>query len=330
MADFFLTCGHFFLAAAVHDIYLLRAKALRGTRCVHRHIACANDSSLLANVYRCRVVWEFVSLHQVYTRQKFVGGIYAVEVFAVDLHKVRQTGTGTNINSAEAFLLHQLFDGEGAADNSVNYNFYAQLFQCGDFMLYDFLGQTELRNTVHQHTACSMQRFVHGYIIAHFCQIAGAGQTAGTAAYYGNLFALAFCRSLNIVIQAMLARIVGNKALQATDSYRLALDAQHAFALALVFLRADTSADSRQGALLLKDFIGLGKVFLCYLMDKLRNININRAAAYTTRFGAVQATLCLVYRHFLSVAKCYLLKVFVTHISRLFRHSISHSSTHLQ
>ena len=85
----------------------------------------------------------------------------------------------------------------------------------------------------------------------------------------------------------MLTRIVGNKALQAADSDRLALDTQHTFALALVFLRADTAADSRQCALLLKDFISLGKVFLCNLMDKLRNININRAAAYTTRFGAV-------------------------------------------
>ena len=197
-------------------------------------------------------------------------------------------------------------------------------------MLYDFLRQTELRNTIHQHAAGSMQRFVHGYIIAHFSQIAGTGQTAGAAAYYGNLLALAFCRSFHIVIQAVLTRIVGNKALQATDCYRLALNAKHAFTLALVFLRADTSADSGQGALLLENFISLGKVFLCHLMDKLRNININRAAAYTTRFGAVQATLCLVYRHFLSVAKCYLLKVFVTHISRLFRHSISHSSTHLQ
>ena len=243
---------------------------------------------------------------------------------------MRQTGAGTNINSAEAFLLHQLFDGEGAADNSVNYDFYAQLFQCGDFVLYDFLGQTELRNAVHQHAAGSMQRFVHGYIIAHFSQITGASQAARAAAYYGNLLALAFCRSFYIVIQAMLTRIVGNKALQAADCYRLALDTQHALAFALVFLRADTSADSRQCTLLLKNFISLGKVFLCHLMDKLRNININRAAAYTTRFGAVQAALCLVYRHFLSVAKCYLLKVFVTHISRLLRHSISHSSTHLQ
>ena len=128
----------------------------------------------------------------------------------------------------------------------------------------------------------------------------------------------------------MLTCIVGNKALQTADCYRLALDTKHAFALALVFLRADTAADSRQGTLLLENFISLDKVFLRNLMDKLRNININRAAAYTTRFGAVQATLGLVYRHFLSVAKCYLLKVFVTHISRLLRHSISHSSTHLQ
>ena len=215
---------------------------------------------------------------------------------------MRQSGVGTNINSAEAFLLHQLFNGEGAADNSVYNDFNAQLFQRRDFMLYDFLRQTELRNAIHQYAACSMQCFVHGYVITHFCQIASAGQTARTAAYYSNLFALALCRSLYVVIQTMLTCIVSNEALQTANSYRLTLNAQHAFALALVLLRTYATADSRQSAFALQNFISFCKVFLSYLMDELRNININRAAANTARLRAVQAALCLIYCHFLSVA----------------------------
>ena len=197
-------------------------------------------------------------------------------------------------------------------------------------MLHNFLGQTELGNAIHQHAASSMQCFVHGYIIAHFGQITCTGQAAGATAHNSNLFALAFCRSFYFVVQAIFTSIISYKAFQTTNCHRLALNAQNALALALILLGTYATANSGQSAFALQNLVSLSKILLSNLMDEFGNFNINRAATHATRLGTVQATLCLIHCHFFSIAQSYLFKVFIANIGRLFRHRVSHSSTHLQ
>ena len=330
VVDFFLTSRHFIFTTTVNDINVFSTKSFSSTSSVHRHVTCTNDGSLLACVNRSCYFGELVSLHQVYTCQEFVCRIYTIEVFAVNLHKVRQTSTSTNINCIETFFFHQFFNGKGATDYSINYNLYAQIFQCFDFVLYDFLRQTELGNAIHQYATSIVQCFVQSYFVTKFCQIACSSQTGRTAAYDSHFLTFGSNISNFNSIKTILTSVVSYETFQTTNSNRFAFDTKHTFTFALVFLRANATANCRQAILAFQDFNCFSEVFFSNCFDKFRNFYVYRTAFYTTRFRAVQAALCFIHCHFFSITKSYFFKVFITDISRLFRHGISHSSTHLQ
>ena len=90
-----------------------------------------------------------------------------------------------------------------------------------------------------------MKGLKNSYLIAHLCQVSGAGQARRTGTNYGNSDAVGFlwlCRN-NTVFSGP----VSHKALQLSDGNRLALDTADTFSLALAFLRADAAADGGKG-----------------------------------------------------------------------------------
>ena len=309
---------------------MFSAQAFSSTSSVHCHIACTYDCSFLAAVNRSCHFGELVCFHKIYASEEFVCRIYAIQVFAFNVHKIRQTSTSTNINCVEAFFFHQFFNGKSATNYSINNNLNTQIFQSLDFMLHDFFRQTELRNTIHQNATSNMESFVQGYFITKFCQVTCSSQTGRTTTYDGNFLAFGSNIASFYSIKTVLTSVVCYKTFQATNGNRFALNTKHALTFALVFLGANATTNCGQAIFAFQDFDCFCKIFFSNCFDELGNFYIYRTTFNATRFRAVQAALCFVNCHFFGVAKSYFFKVFITDISRLFRHGISHSSTHLQ
>ena len=119
---------------------------------------------------------------------------------------------------------------------------------------------------------------------------------------------------------AVFARVVGYKALQTADGNGLTLDAADTVALALALLRAYTAADSGQSGGLLDLGSRLEELALGNQSDKLRNLNLYRAAGHAGLVLAVQAALCFLDRHFSGVAERYLFEIFIADVRRLLGH----------
>ena len=169
-----------------------------------------------------------------------------------------------------------------------------------DFLLHDFLRQTEFRNTVHQHAARGVQCLEHRNLIAKLCQVAGAGQAGRAGAQHRYLVAVMFWsrhRRLPVVHVP-----VGHIPLQAADSHRLVLDAPDAFGFALGFLRAYPSAYGGQRVLGLDDLVGLIHVSFHDLMNEILNRYVHRAALNAGRVLALQAALGLVDSHLIRIS----------------------------
>ena len=163
------------------------------------------------------------------------------------------------------------------ADDHVGLDINAQLLQALDLVLDDVLGQTELRDAVHQNAAGHMQGLVNGDLVAQLGQVAGDGQAGGTSADDSHLVAVG--GGGNRLGMYVVAVPVRNKALQTADADGFALDAADALALALMLLRADTAADGGQRTGLGNHVIGGLKIALGDVLDEAGNIDLNRAAA---------------------------------------------------
>ncbi len=237
--------GREFGFAAPVDDCRLGTQSLGGAHGVHRHVAAAHYDYLAARLDG-RVVVGVEGTHQVGAGQEFVGRDHAVEVLARNTHETGQSGARTDENGVESLLVEQGVDRQGAADDDVGLDGYAQPAQGVDLALHDpRLRQTELGNAVDQHAAHLVQRLEDVHLVARLSQVAGAGQTGRTAADHGDAAAVARGgRHLGFVFQ----RPVAHVALQLADGYRFALDAQDAGPFALRLLRADASADRRQRA----------------------------------------------------------------------------------
>ena len=163
-----------------------------------------------------------------------------------------------------------------------------------------------------------MQRLENGNLVTHTSQIACAGQTGRACTNDGNLVTVGF--RLYCLLSAVFARVVGNEALQTADGNGLALDAADTVALALALLRAYTAADSGQRGGLLDLGSRFEELALGNQSDKLRNLNLYRAAGHAGLVLAVQAALCFLDRHFSGIAERYLFKVFIADVRRLLGH----------
>ena len=220
-----------------------RTETQRGTCSIHCYVTTADYGNFLTLHDRCGGLLV-KCLHQVASGQVLVCGEYAVCVLARDTHKLRQTCTGTDEYGTEAFLVKQLIDRDGLADDHVGVDLYTQRLYVLDLFFHNrFLRKTELRNTVYQYTACLVQCFEDGHIITHFCQIAGAGQSCRAGSDHGYLFTVLFLGRFGL--DAVLSCPVRYETFQLTDRYGFALDTADTLAFALALLRTNTAADCR-------------------------------------------------------------------------------------
>ena len=84
-----------------------RAQAKRGADRVERRIAAADDGNVFAREidHGFVVSWKFVGMHQVDARQKFIGGVDAIQVLAGNTHELRQPGAGPDEDRVDSLLL---------------------------------------------------------------------------------------------------------------------------------------------------------------------------------------------------------------------------------
>ena len=316
---FFLTCRQFCHAAAVDDVHVLRAETLCGSRSVHGHVTAADDRHVFRVLDRRSGIIA-VSLHQVAAGEEFVCGVHTLQVLARDVHKAGKTCTRADKHGLVAVLVLQLFNRQDTTDNHIGLHLDAERLEVIDFLLHDGLRQTKLRDAVHEHAACKVQRFVNRHVVAQLCEVARAGKTRRAGTDNGNFVAV--LRRGDGGNGSVCVVPVGNKTLQTADADRFALNAAHALAFALRLLRADTAADSRQGRGLRNNLIRALKVVLGDLFDEFRNMNIDRAAGNARHVLTIQAALCFVQRHFFGIAQCDLFKVLVANVRVLRGHGV--------
>ena len=319
VVHFFCTCRKLSLGTAVYDVDIVSTHALCNACAVHSNVAAAEDCDLLCVIDRRRGVF-LICLHQVDTGQVLVCGVDAVETLARNVQEVRQTGAGADKDRLIA-VSEQVVDGLGAADNEVQDEFNALCLQRVDFLLYNSLRETELRNAVHQNAACGVQYLEYGDVIAHVAQIARTGQTGRAGTDDSDLVAVG-SRNLDRIGGRMCHCVVGSETLQTTDRNRLALDAADTLALALTLLRADTTADCREGTGLLDLVVGFNKLALLDQVDEIRNLDVDRTSFYTRLILAVQAAVCLVNCGLSIVAEGYFLKVLISYVRILLRNRV--------
>ena len=232
------------------------------------------------------------------------------------MHESGQSGAGAYEYGVIAFFGQQGVNGGGLADDTVGLDLYAQGLDILDLFLDDaLLGKTEFGNTVDQNAACLVQGFKDLDIIAHFGQIAGAGQAGRTGADDGDLFALLLRRALGL--DAHFPGGIGHVTLQLADGDRLALDAPDALAFALGLLRTYTSADGRQGGGFADDIVSGLHVAFFYLRDKAGDIDRYGASLHAAGVLAVQAAKGFFFRLFFIVSQTYFFKIGGTHLGVL-------------
>jgi len=130
-----------------------------------------------------------------------------------------------------------------------------------------------------------VQCLKYSYLVAQASEVACAGQTGRACTNDGNLVTVG--RRFYRLLGAVFARVVGNKALQTADGYRLALDAAHAVTLTLALLRAHTAADRRKCGGFCDYLCGFLVVAFLNLFDKARNVDGNGTSAHALRILAL-------------------------------------------
>ena len=223
-----------------------------------------------------RIVIIAVSLHEVYTGKKLVSGVNAEEILAGDVQELRQACARADEHCLIA-VCKQLVNGLTLADDGVVYDLNAHGLEVLDLGCNDLLGQTELRNTVDQNAAGLVECLKNGNVVAHLAQIACAGEAGRAGADDRDAVTVGF-GGLDLVLDFLVHVVVGDKALETADTDALALDAANALTLALLLLRANTAADSRQGVGGGDDLICCVKVALCDLGDEFGDAYRNRGS----------------------------------------------------
>ena len=317
MLNFFTPGGQLALAAAIY--YLdLGAEPPCAARGIHGNVAAANYRNVLA-VHDGSVAVFTISLHQVYAGKELVGGIYALQVFAGDVHKHGQTCAGADEHGLVAHV-EQLVYGQGLAYYHVSLYVHAKCAQVVYFLLNYGLGKTEFRYAVYQHAAGGVQRFKYADLVAFARQIARAGEAGRAAADYGNLVTVG---GGNIAGGGGMGVMpIGNKALQTAYADGFALYAAHALGFALGFLRANTAANRGQAGIAGNHLVCAFKVHFAYLCDEFGNVYVYRAAVYAGHILAVKAAGGLVKGYLLGVAKGNFFEIMVANVRLLGGHGV--------
>ena len=305
------------LASTVYNVYL-SAQTQSSSCSVHSYISTAHYGYLLA-VHNRGVGILIKCLHQITSGKILICRENTVGVFSGNTHKLGKPGAGTDKYRAKALLVHKLVNGNSLSHYHIGLNFHTQGFYILNFLCHNrFLGKTEFRNTVYQHTARLMERLKNGHIIAHLCQIAGTGKTCRTGADYSYLLSLFLSRTLRL--NAVFSCPVGYETLQLTDRYRVTLDSANTFSLTLCFLRTHTSTDSRQRTGFADNLISSLNIALLYLLHKSGNIDCHRAALHALRIFTVDTSGSLCHCLLHVIAQTNLFKVCGTLLCVLLSH----------
>ena len=136
-----------------------------------------------------------------------------------------------------------------------------------------------------------MQSLEDSNIITVFRHISCKGKSCRAGTDDGNLDTVLFLDFRNGDLPAF-ALIVGGKALQIADSYRLFLHLQvDTFSFALLLLRTNAAANSRQGTGFFQCLGSFKNFSAFYVLDEAGNVDTYGAAFHTARIGTVQTAL---------------------------------------
>ena len=296
VVDFLLAGRKFDFRTAVNDGGFGPQPQGRAS-CIHGHIAATDHDGLLASMDRREIVVS-VGLHEVVPGQELVGGEDAVGILARDAHEAGQTGARADENGFEAFFVHQGIDGDGAADDDVQFNLDTQRLDSFNLGGYDLiLRKTELGNAVFQHASGPVEGFENGDIIAQFGEVGSTGQSGRTGADDGDFVPVRCCDDCCRGLTRF-AGPVGDEAFEFADGDTFALDAEDAAAFTLRLLRADTSADGGQRRIFCDDRSGSGEVAVLDFFDEFRNLDADGTGAHAARILAMQAAGSLQHRFF--------------------------------
>ncbi len=189
VVDFFEAGGHFGLGAAIDERGGAGAETARGADCVHGGVAATDDNHVAIAAIVDGLVDIGIGAHEIDAGEELVGGVDAVEVLAGNAEEDGQAGAGGDEDRVEVLVVHQLVDGDAFADDDVGFKLDAHAAQVVDFALDDGLGQTKLRNAVDEHAAELVERFKDADAMALLDEISCGGETGGTAADDGDVFA---------------------------------------------------------------------------------------------------------------------------------------------
>jgi len=232
---------------------------------------------------------EIVSGHQIRAGQELVGGVDAIEVLALDLHEVGQSGAGADENGIEAHIGHQLINCVEFADDITGLDLDAHLLEIIDFGCHNCLGQTKFRDTVSQDTARFMERLEDGDFVAEKGEVGRDGQPGRAGADDGDFLAGRWSQFGNHG-SAMFSFPVGHESFKIADGDRSVFFGENTDLLALFFLRADTAANGGQGIGLF-DLSGRPREITFHNQgNKSGDIDLDRTAGYAHRFLAFETS----------------------------------------
>ena len=100
--------GELLHASSVDDVNL-SAETPCASCGVHGNVAAA-DNSRSERMLNGSFAVILICFHQVHSRQELVGGINALEVFAVDAHEFGKACARTDENGFKAVIVNQLVD----------------------------------------------------------------------------------------------------------------------------------------------------------------------------------------------------------------------------
>ncbi len=254
-------------------------------------------------------IGEVVGAPQIDAGQVFIGRKNTDEVFTRDPEELGQARPHADKHGLVA-LIKQALDRNGAPADPVGAKFHTISPQTFQLRGHNILGQTEGGDAVDEHAARFVQGFKNGDLDAFGREIAGYSDGGWSGTDAGNLQVFVRRhRSFFFNGKTFTHGGVGNVAFQAANGHRLPFAAENAFALALVFLWADPSANRRQAVGAFENAVGFGYIALGKPADKLRDAHFHGAALPTVRFFALKTARGFKHRLFARVAESHFTEV---------------------
>ena len=308
--DFFGTCRDLFHRPAIYNVYILCTHTFCTPRCIHGNVSATDYRNVFCFLNRGIVLRE-ISLHQIDPRQIFIGRAYTQQILTRNIHKGRKSCTCSN-EYCLISVIHKIIHRLSFTDDRISHKSHTAFFQLFHFCCYDALRQTKFRNTVSQYTTRFMQAFKDCYIIALCCQVTGTCKSCRTCSYNSHLgasrkfcsfgvFRFILCR-ICFQLFSMSCIPVCDKAFQTTDSNRFAFFPTYAVFLTLIFLRANSTAYTRQRTCRTDHLISALKVALCNLCNEFRDPNHDRTSMCTWLFPTVETAHRFVDSHLWSIS----------------------------